>query len=83
VKGASIFADVARAGAVFGADGEHISVQPPSPMTGSVSVKGPVFVVRAVEAGVPANLLTPEICIGDRRRKSAYGLTQDNHCQNH
>jgi hypothetical protein len=58
---------------MFGADGEKIAVQPPSPVAGPVSIKGPVFVVRTGEASVPANLLTPEICIGDRRRKSACG----------
>jgi hypothetical protein len=83
VKGASILADVARSGAVFGADGEHIAVQAPSPVAGSVSVEGPIFVVRAREAGVPANLLAPEIRIGDRSRRSAYRLIQYKHRQNH
>jgi hypothetical protein len=65
VKGASILADVARAGAVFGTDGEHIAVQAPRPMTGSVPIKGSVLVVGADEASVPTNLLTPEVGVGD------------------
>jgi hypothetical protein len=83
VKSVSVLANIARSRAMFGADSEKVAIQTPSPVAGSVSVEGPIFVVRAGEAGVPANLLAPEICIGDRRRKSAYGLTQDNHCQNH
>jgi hypothetical protein len=68
VKGASIFADVACARAVFGAHGEKIAAQTPSSMAGSVSVEGPISIVRAGKASVPANLLASKIRIRDSSR---------------
>jgi hypothetical protein len=34
---------------MFGADGEKIAVQPPSPVAGPVSIKGPVLLYELVK----------------------------------